>query len=49
MNVRARLVRRRSRGPGMIHDVTGLVEDVGRLRRVGERRLFDHEMTHVQK
>ena len=49
MNVRAPFVRRFPRRDRMIHDVTGFVHQVRRLRRIRFRRLFDHVGIHVQK
>jgi hypothetical protein len=49
MNVRAAFVRRLTGHHGVIHDIAGLMHEVGRLRRVRFRRLLDHAGLNVQK
>jgi hypothetical protein len=49
MNVRTRLVGRLPGRLRVIDDVSGFVDDVWRLRRVGFRRLLDHDDYCVQK
>ena len=49
MNVGTGFVRRPSGRNRMINDIPRLMDDVGRLRGVGFRRLFDHEAVALQK
>ena len=49
MNVRAAFVGGLAGGNRMVHDITGLMHEVGRLRRIRFRGLFDHAVIDVQK
>jgi len=49
MNVRTCFVGRPARRDGMIYDVVGFMHEVGCLRSIRLRRLFDHAAIHVQK
>jgi len=49
MNVRAALVGGLAGRHRMIHDITGFMDQVGRLRRIRLWRLFDHAVIDVQK
>ena len=49
MNVRAAFVRGFPRRHRMVHDIAGFLHEVRRLRCVGLRGLFDHDVIDVQK